>query len=61
MGQSQLCGQAYKNILNSDLPEYIKIVKKADYICTKCGRVANTKKVLCESKRIKKKKLNSKK
>lgn len=34
----------------------IKITKKPEYICTKCGRVANEKGYLCHAMKMKKQK-----
>jgi len=40
-------------LLEKDFDAYSKLVDKPCYICTKCGRAANEKKVLCKGKKIK--------
>lgn len=41
-----------KKELKHDLDGYIQLVCSPRFICTKCGRVANSKKSLCEPHRI---------
>lgn len=48
----KLCKLVKKDFLKGDLEEYIKLVKKPEYICDKCGRVANEKKFLCSSEKL---------
>ena len=40
--------------LKTDPKAYVKLVVNATHLCKKCGRVANNKKVLCSSVRLKK-------
>jgi hypothetical protein len=40
-------------LLKKDIAAYIVLVDQPRFICTKCGRVANKKKNLCEPKKIK--------
>ncbi|MDD1783531.1 hypothetical protein LRP49_20360 [Enterovibrio sp. ZSDZ35] len=42
-----LCEWKTKEIENG-LDDLLKLVKKSEYVCRKCARVANTKKVLCK-------------
>lgn len=45
-----------KDLLKHDPKAYSKLISKPTHMCKKCGRVANSKKLLCKSKRLKKKK-----
>lgn len=36
-----------KKLLKKDLAEYIVNVNQPKFVCTKCGRVANEKKLVC--------------
>lgn len=36
-----------KKLLKKDLAEYIINVNQPKFVCTKCGRVANEKKLVC--------------
>jgi len=47
-----LCKKAEK--LSEKPEKYIVHVLSAEYICKKCGRVANTDEVLCKSVKINK-------
>ncbi|MGF1708134.1 hypothetical protein L4C40_19905 [Enterovibrio baiacu] len=42
-----LCDWKSRDI-EGDLSELTKLVKKPEFVCKKCARVANTKKVLCK-------------
>ena len=42
-----LCKVVGKKYLRTNLDDYRDLVKKAKYICLKCGRVARLKKNLC--------------
>ncbi|WP_192929724.1 hypothetical protein [Alkaliphilus serpentinus] len=48
----KLCKLVKKDFLKDDLKEYVKLVNKPQYICDKCGRVANDKKNLCSTEEI---------
>lgn len=37
-----------KKSLSRDLSKYIKLVDQPTHVCTKCGRVANSKELLCK-------------
>jgi hypothetical protein len=41
-----------KKLLKKDLSEYIINVNNPKYVCTKCGRVANEKKLVCSPAKI---------
>jgi hypothetical protein len=40
-------------LLKKDIDAYIALVDQPRFVCTKCGRVANKKKNLCEPKKFK--------
>ena len=42
-----------KKLLKSDFTAYKKLVSDATHVCTKCGRTANDKKLLCNPERLK--------
>ncbi|MDA0659542.1 MAG: hypothetical protein O3C60_11950 [Planctomycetota bacterium] len=42
-----------KKLLKSDFKTYRKLVTDASHVCTKCGRVANDKQLLCRPDRLK--------
>ncbi len=42
-----------KKLLKSDTRDYMRLVGSPTHLCTKCGRVANSKKLLCSSTRLK--------
>lgn len=46
-----LCKWSEKKIWKKFI-EYTSAVINARYVCTKCGRAANDKKVLCHAKQI---------
>ena len=41
-----------KKQLKADLSQYVKLVDQPTHVCTKCGRVANSKKLLCKPLKI---------
>ncbi|MEZ4590084.1 MAG: hypothetical protein R3D55_02935 [Chloroflexota bacterium] len=41
-----------KKSLRIDLTEYMLFVNNPTHVCTKCGRAANKKKLLCSPKKI---------
>ena len=43
-----------KKLLKKNLKEYVKYVDKPEFVCHKCGRVANERKTLCKPARIRK-------
>ena len=53
MGKS-LCKLIGKKILKADPATYLKLVSEPKFICQNCGRVANSKKNLCNPESIKK-------
>jgi hypothetical protein len=42
-----------KKLLKADLKSYKRYVREATHVCTRCGRVANDKKLLCKPERLK--------
>jgi hypothetical protein len=48
----KLCKLAGKKPLGGDLEEYIALVRKPKYLCTKCGRVSRLKRCLCEPRKL---------
>jgi hypothetical protein len=42
-----------KKLLKADFKLYKQYVGDATHVCTKCGRAANDKKLLCKPERIK--------
>ena len=51
----ELC-KIQEELIKSDLEAYMKLVNRPKYICKKCGRVANKKKLLCKAVKLKKSK-----
>ncbi len=41
-----------KKSLRIDLSDYMLLVNNPTHICTKCGRAANQKKLLCSPKKM---------
>jgi hypothetical protein len=41
-----------KKLLKTDFRTYRKLVCEATHVCTRCGRVANDKKLLCRPDRL---------
>lgn len=41
-----------KDEIKKDFEDYVKIVKEPAYVCCKCGRVADKKKLLCKAEKI---------
>jgi transcription initiation factor TFIIIB Brf1 subunit/transcription initiation factor TFIIB len=37
-----------KDDIEKDFKEYCKLIRKPEYVCMKCGRVASDKKFLCK-------------
>jgi hypothetical protein len=42
-----------KKVLKSDFSLYKQFVCQATHVCTKCGRAANDKKLLCRPEKLK--------
>lgn len=42
-----------KKLLKSDFRSYKRLVCNASHVCTKCGRAANDKNLLCRPERLK--------
>lgn len=42
-----------KQLLKADFDDYKQLVYNASHICTKCGRAANDKKLLCKPEKLK--------
>jgi hypothetical protein len=40
-------------LLKDNFDDYCKLVDKPNFVCKKCGRAANEKKVLCKGQKIK--------
>ena len=55
MVTKKLCKLIKKEFLKTNLDDYILLVKKPKYICSKCGRTAIEKERLCDPKKIDKK------
>ena len=51
MASKKLCKWT-KEEYKDDFEKLVKIVKKPKYVCVKCGRVAKSKKWLCDEKPI---------
>jgi hypothetical protein len=49
-----LCKLIKNDILEENLKEYLNVVKEPTHYCKKCGRVANSKKLLCKAEKISK-------
>lgn len=47
----ELC-KLKKKMLKDELDSYVLLVQNPQYICTKCGRVANKKKSLCSGQKM---------
>jgi len=41
-----------KKSIKTDIESYMKLVNQPTHICTKCGRAANNKKLLCSPTKI---------
>lgn len=41
-----------KTTLKQDVRAYMQLVNQPTHICTKCGRAANSKKLLCHPEKI---------
>ena len=48
----KLCKMVKKDALEEELKTYLKLVIDGQYICLKCGRVANDENVLCKGKKM---------
>lgn len=49
---SRMCKLAKKDVPAEDPTEYAALIKDAAYFCTKCGRTAVQKKMLCKPAKI---------
>ncbi len=50
MGKKKLCKLVQEGQLSKKIKKYIDKVESPEYICLKCGRVAEKKSVLCKPK-----------
>lgn len=50
--EKKLCKRVKNDVLAEDLKEYKKRVVSPTHLCTKCGRVSNDKKLLCEPEKL---------
>lgn len=41
-----------KKSLKTDMKAYMQLVNQPTHVCTKCGRAANSKKLLCSPTKI---------
>ncbi len=41
-----------KKTLKRDLSAYVKLVREPTHVCRKCGRVANSKNLLCKPTKL---------
>lgn len=48
---SELCKQK-KSTLKANIELYMQLVNQPTHICTKCGRAANSKKLLCHPTKL---------
>lgn len=48
-----LCKLVGKKILKKDPAAYLELVSKPRFVCLNCGRVANSKKNLCNPENMK--------
>lgn len=51
MGSTKVCKWKSKKI-EKKFDEYCDLVRKPQYVCTKCGRVSHDKKNICKPKEI---------
>ena len=49
----RLCKLVGKKILTKDPAAYLELVSKPRFVCLNCGRVANSKKNLCNPENMK--------
>jgi hypothetical protein len=49
----ELC-KLKKSMLKEDIVCFMRLVDAPTHVCTKCGRAANSKKLLCEPTKIQK-------
>jgi hypothetical protein len=47
----ELC-KLKKSLLKEDIGSFMELINQPTHICTKCGRAANSKKLLCEPTKI---------
>lgn len=47
----ELC-KLRKSILKDDVEQWMRLVDNPSHVCTKCGRAANSKKLLCSPTKI---------
>jgi transcription initiation factor TFIIIB Brf1 subunit/transcription initiation factor TFIIB len=50
MGKKKLCDRVKQGHLDKKFNKYVDIVENSEYVCMKCGRVAEKKNVLCKPK-----------
>lgn len=50
--EKKLCKQVKDEALEEDLKDFMKRVVNPTHLCTKCGRAANDKKLLCEPEKL---------
>lgn len=48
----QLCKLVKNGMVKDDPKKYLKLIKKAQFYCKKCGRVAADKGDLCKSEKL---------
>ncbi len=49
----KICKLVKDDMMKDDTKKYVKLMNKPNYVCLKCGHVANDEDNLCKPKKIK--------